>query len=61
MNLLQSQLITPPSEALEDDYQAARIRLLAAQQEKAEATIEFLAVREALRSNMAMLWPGQEG
>lgn len=43
--------------ALEHDYDAAKSRLEAAQQEKLEAAAEFLAVRAALRQKMEALWP----
>ncbi len=42
---------------LEHDYDAAKLRLEAAQQEKLEAATEFLAVRAALRQSLEALWP----
>lgn len=43
--------------ALETKYDAAKLRLQAAQQEKLEAAAEFLAVRAALRQKLEALWP----
>ena len=42
---------------LEHDYDAAKSRLEAAQQEKLEAAAEFLAVRATLRQSLEALWP----
>ena len=43
--------------ALENDYEAAKRRLEAAQREKLEAAAAFLAVRAALREELEALWP----
>ena len=44
---------------IEARYQASKKRLHAAQQEKLESTVDFLAAREALRLRMKEIWPGQ--
>ena len=41
----------------ERKFEAAKARLLAAQQEKTEATAEFLAARAALSRTLETLWP----
>lgn len=41
---------------LETEYQAAKLRLQAAQQEKLEAAAEFLSARAALRQTLETLW-----
>ena len=43
--------------ALENDYDSAKRRLQAAQQEKLEAAAEFLAARAALHQKLEALWP----
>lgn len=43
--------------ALETEYQAAKERLQAAQQEKLEAATDFLSARAALRQTLETLWP----
>ncbi len=43
--------------ALENDYNFAKRRLKAAQQEKLEAAAEFLAARAALNQKLEALWP----
>ena len=42
---------------LETEFQAAKLRLQAAQQEQLEAAAEFLAVRAALRQRLQTVWP----
>ncbi len=42
---------------IETEYDAAKLRLQAAQQEKLEAAAEFLAVRAALRQKLEAIWP----
>ena len=49
--------MTPCLTVLETEYQAAKSRLQAAQQEKLEAAAEFLAARAALRQTLETLWP----
>lgn len=41
----------------EQRFEAAKARLLAAQQEKLEASAEFLAARAALSRTLETLWP----
>ena len=43
--------------SLEKNYDAAKARLQAAQQEKLEAAAEFLSARAALRQTLEALWP----
>ena len=54
MELLESQTPAKPAAAseAEERYRAAQARLRAAQQEKMEATDEFLAARAALRDGL---------
>ncbi len=42
---------------LEKNYDAAKARLQAAQQEKLEAAAEFLAARAALHQTLETFWP----
>ncbi len=46
--------------SVEEQYRNAKARLSAAQQEKLEATVEFLAARAALSRWLEAVWPGQE-
>ena len=43
--------------SLETNYDAAKARLQAAQQEKLEAAAEFLAARAALHQTLETFWP----
>ena len=43
----------------EERLEAAKARLVAAQQEKLEAAAEFLAARAALRQALEALWPSR--
>ncbi len=52
-----SHLAVLESDYLEVNYQAAKKRLQAAQQEKLEAAAEFLDARAALRLTLETLWP----
>ena len=52
-----SHLAVLESDDLEVNYQAAKKRLQAAQQEKLEAAAEFLDARAALRLTLETLWP----
>ncbi len=52
-------MVAPAS--MEERYRQAKARLSAAQQERMEAGIEFLAARAALRDRMEEIWPGQDG
>lgn len=46
---------------VEERYRNAKARLSAAQQEKAEAALDFLAARTDLNRWLEAAWPGQEG
>ncbi len=50
----------PAIPSVEEQYWNAKARLAAAQQEKLEATVEFLAARAALSRWLEAVWPGQE-
>lgn len=41
-------------------YEKAKARLLAAQEEKMEATAELMALRASLAHYLEAAWPGQE-
>ena len=44
--------------SVEEQYRKAKARLSAAQQEKMEAAVEFMAARAALSRWMEEIWPG---
>ena len=46
--------------SVEEQYRKAKARLTAAQQEKLEAAVGFLAAREAPSRWMEEVWPGRE-
>ena len=46
--------------SVEEQYRRAKARLTAAQQEKMEASVGFLAARAALSRWMEEVWPGQD-
>lgn len=45
--------------SVEERYRRAKARLSAAQQEKMEAALEFMAARDALADRMEEVWPEQ--